>query len=173
VSDVTDGTSNTIALSERVAASFGAGGKPSPSIKEGTLRNIPAITSNPSACVAATATITAAGRYTTWTEVKGKFSSIWQDGQSENVGFASVLAPNSVSCTNDTNNNADSNSAVLTASSQHAGGVHCLMVDGAVKFISDSIDTGNIALAPTANGKSPYGIWGAMGTRAGGDQVTE
>ena len=56
-----------------------------------------------------------------------------------------------------------------------------MMADGAVKFITDSIESGDQnsdspgyaqtqaiqtgALAPGS--ESPYGLWGAMGTRAG------
>ena len=39
-------------------------------------------------------------------------------------------------------------------------------------FISDSIDAGNPAtVAPAANssGLSPYGVWGALGTKSGGE----
>jgi prepilin-type N-terminal cleavage/methylation domain-containing protein len=169
VRDITDGASNTIAFSERVAANFGIGGKASPSIKEGTLTNVPTITTNPGSCLAAAAPIVNGGVYTTWSAVKGRFSSLWQDGQSENVGFLTVLPPNSVSCTNDTNGNADSGSPLLSASSHHVGGVHCLFADGAVRFISENIDTGNLGVAATIGAPSPYGVWGAMGTKAGND----
>jgi len=49
------------------------------------------------------------------------------------------------------------------------------MADGSVRFISDNIDTGNLAVpAPlaTAGGPSPYGIWGALGSKAGGEPVS-
>ncbi|QDT06628.1 hypothetical protein K227x_50400 [Rubripirellula lacrimiformis] len=60
-------------------------------------------------------------------------------------------------------------------SSRHQGGVHVLMGDGAVKFITDSIDTGNQTAGNiwwngtglrAAGQPSPYGLWGALGTRA-------
>ncbi|TWU46096.1 hypothetical protein Poly51_54910 [Rubripirellula tenax] len=62
-------------------------------------------------------------------------------------------------------------------SSRHSGGVHVLMGDGAVKFITDSIEAGSrnagmvwngaTGIGPRAPGKeSPYGLWGALGTRA-------
>jgi prepilin-type N-terminal cleavage/methylation domain-containing protein len=171
VADVTDGLSNTIAFSERVQANFGINGKAQPTIQEGTLTNIAAITTNPGACIAAAAAISGGGRYTTWSAVKGRFSSIWMDGQSENVAFLTVLAPNSYNCTNDTNGNADATSPLLTASSHHTGGVHCLMGDGAVKFISNNIDTGNLGVAATVGGRSPYGVWGGLGTKSGGETV--
>ena len=47
------------------------------------------------------------------------------------------------------------------------------MADGAVRFISDNIDTGNLGVANTFGGRSPYGVWGAVGTRLGGETVGE
>jgi prepilin-type N-terminal cleavage/methylation domain-containing protein len=174
VRDCTDGTSNTIAFSERVAANFGINGKASPDVKESTLTNVTGISASAGACLAAANAIRSGSRYTTWSAVKGKFSSLWQDGQPENTAFFTVLAPNQPSCTNDTNGNADSAFAILTASSQHTGGVHCLMTDGAVKFVSENIDTGNLGVAVnTVNGSSPYGVWGRLGTKAGGETVGE
>jgi prepilin-type processing-associated H-X9-DG protein len=171
VRDVTDGASNTIAFSERVQANFDPNGKVSPDIREGTIISVAAITTNPGACLAAAAPIINGKRYTSGATVKGKFSSIWMDGQSENVAFLTVLAPNSVSCLNDNVGGADSVSPLLSASSHHAGGVNVLMVDGAVKFIGDNIDTGNLGVAATLGGRSPYGVWGGLGTRAGGEPV--
>ncbi|MEQ9411833.1 MAG: DUF1559 domain-containing protein [Fuerstiella sp.] len=173
IRDVLDGTSNTIAMSERIVAAFGVNGKGGPSLKEGILNNVPAITTNPGACLAAAAAISNAGRYTTWTNVKGKFSSTYCDGQPENVGFNTVLPPNAASCTNDTNGNSDSAVSVLSASSQHAGGAQVLMADGSVRFVSENIDTGNLGVATFAGAASPYGVWGALGTRAGGETIGE
>ena len=43
------------------------------------------------------------------------------------------------------------------------------MMDGSVRFVSDSVDTGNTTLPPVVSGPSPYGVWGAIGTAAGGE----
>jgi len=169
--DCLDGSSNTIAFSERVMASFGINGKASPRIGEGTLTSVAAITTNPGACLASTAAITNGTHYTTWKLVKGKFSSTWCDGQPENVAFNTVLAPNSVSCTNNNNGNSDSDVSLLTASSYHPGGVLCLLVDGSVRFVNNSIDTGNLGVTTTLGRPSPYGVWGALGTRAGTESI--
>jgi prepilin-type N-terminal cleavage/methylation domain-containing protein len=72
------------------------------------------------------------------------------------------------------------------ASSRHQGGVHVLMGDGAVIFITDSIEAGNQS-APTIGScgvgcgmalnqpgkKSPYGLWGALGSRGAKEQIEE
>lgn len=169
--DCRDGTSNTIAFSERVIANFGINGKPSPDIREGTLTNVGTIVANPGSCLGAVAAVSSNGVYTNWSAVKGKFSSLCYDGQSENVAFLTVLPPNAPSCTNDGNGNADATSPVLSASSYHVGGVHCLFFDGTVRFMSNNINTGNLGVAAALGGTSPYGVWGALGTRAGKEPV--
>lgn len=68
-----------------------------------------------------------------------------------------------------------------TVSSRHQGGAHVLMGDGAVKFITESIDAGN-SRAPMVRFKatgdaapgsaSPYGLWGSLGTRASREVVS-
>ena len=64
---------------------------------------------------------------------------------------------------------------VAPPSSRHPGGCHILMGDGAVKFITDSIEAGDSSVGnvwlngtnASAPGRdSPYGLWGSLGTRA-------
>jgi len=173
IRDCTDGTSNTIALSERVIANFNLGGKANADIREGVLMGVSGITTSPGACMAAVAAVSQGGRYTNAANVKGKFSSIWMDGQPEINTFTTVIAPNGPSCSAATEGGGDAQTAILSASSQHTGGVHGLMADGSVRFISSNIDTGNLGVATTLGAKSPYGVWGAIGTRAGGETVGE
>ena len=50
------------------------------------------------------------------------------------------------------------------------------MTDGSARFISDNIDTGNLAAvtpAAAASSPSPYGVWGALGTKAGSEVIGE
>lgn len=68
-------------------------------------------------------------------------------------------------------------------SSRHQGGVHVLMGDGAVVFITDSIEAGdqrapvigaNLGGPPHRAGKkSPYGLWGALGSRGAKETIEE
>jgi prepilin-type processing-associated H-X9-DG protein len=62
----------------------------------------------------------------------------------------------------------------MSATSNHPGGVQVARADGSVFFASDTIDCGNLtAASPTATtGASPYGVWGALGTRNGGEAKT-
>jgi prepilin-type processing-associated H-X9-DG protein len=113
--------------------------------------------------------ITTNGRFNATENVKGYSGTRWTDGQIERVGFHTVLPPNSASCSESNNPNADSAVSVITPTSRHTGGVHALMADGAVRFISENIDTGNLATGATVGGPSPYGVWGSLGTKSGGE----
>ncbi len=65
---------------------------------------------------------------------------------------------------------------IFASTSTHTGGVHGLLTDGSVRFISENIDAGNQATvlpAATTSSASPYGVWGNLGTRAGGEVVGE
>jgi hypothetical protein len=46
------------------------------------------------------------------------------------------------------------------------------MMDGSVRFFTDNIDTGNLTAQPNlVSGPSPYGVWGAVGSKSGGEAV--
>lgn len=170
--EVLDGTSNTIAMSERVRANFNIGGNPKPRIKEGTatgfanLNTLPVAT-NPASCLAQ-----ADGQWFIKPSiVKGRFGTLWTDGEVERTGFNTVMPPNGPSCVGDANVNADSVSGVYAPSSFHPDGVMGLMVDGSVRFINDNIDTGNLAGPEVLSGPSWFGVWGAMGSKAGAESI--
>ena len=126
----------------------------------------------------------------------------WIDGMAVYSGFNTINSPNDASCWNPTaipagmgggTNTAGEVDGIHTAGSYHFGGAHVIMFDNAVKFIPDQIDTSDPsgAVASTSNpllapyrlpatgaqsanwtSASPFGTWGAMGTR-GGQEVVE
>ncbi|GIX04410.1 MAG: hypothetical protein KatS3mg114_0279 [Planctomycetaceae bacterium] len=104
----------------------------------------------------------------------------WGDGAAFFHAVTTILPPNSAVCLIGDPNWASGGGhyapGIWTATSEHTGGVHVLMTDGAVKFVSDNIDAGNrgvVAPAGNSSGPSPYGVWGAIGTRQGGETISD
>lgn len=104
----------------------------------------------------------------------------WASGDTVMAVVTTILPPNSEVCvTQDI-----FNQGIVPPSSRHQGGAHVLMGDGAVKFVTDSIEAGNRnagmvmrelpdAAGPRSPGSiSPYGLWGALGTRSGKEVVS-
>jgi prepilin-type N-terminal cleavage/methylation domain-containing protein len=95
------------------------------------------------------------------------------DGRTYFVGFATIIAPNGPTCQW---GGGDGNEHMGTLSSFHPGGGQVAMGDGRVQFVNQSIDTGNPTIPDDGNpanrsGPSPYGVWGAMGSKNGGESV--
>ncbi len=106
----------------------------------------------------------------------------WSNGFVYMTGVHTILPPNSEICMQNQNRvtGAFDNAMVAPPSSRHQGGVHVLFADGAVKFVTDSIEAGNNTAPPVLFGgvgpaapgsRSPYGLWGALGTRAAKEVV--
>ena len=98
------------------------------------------------------------------------------------TGFHTVFPPNSISCAGSgvagKRDKIDYSTVfwgVLSAGSNHPGGVNIVNFDGSVRFISETIDCGSSFGEQTTNqtqGKSRYGLWGALGTPAGKESVS-
>ncbi|MDR2757240.1 MAG: DUF1559 domain-containing protein [Planctomycetaceae bacterium] len=94
------------------------------------------------------------------------FGSHWY-----HIGLTTTLPPNSPSCYN----RAGNYNAMFSATSFHPGGVNAVLLDGSGKFVSETIDSGTAVKFPTPSapsGESPFGVWGAMGTRNGNESKT-
>ncbi|MCG8652058.1 MAG: DUF1559 domain-containing protein [Pirellulales bacterium] len=105
----------------------------------------------------------------------------WASGYAVHSGITTILPPNSPVCTA-SNGNGTWRPGIFGPSSRHQGGAHVLMADGAVIFITDSVEAGNRNAGMVVwNGSgsrapgsaSPYGLWGAMGTRASKEVIDE
>ena len=103
----------------------------------------------------------------------------WADAITPYTLWYPMLPPNSPSC-----GNTAENTAMMSASSYHTGGVNVVMVDGSVNFFTESIDAGDptrtVQDMPQYNpgtnlqdysGPSPYGLWGALSTANGGETI--
>ncbi|WP_404307204.1 DUF1559 family PulG-like putative transporter [Neorhodopirellula lusitana] len=121
-----------------------------------------------------------ATKYSSYGGVNGR-GYRWADYRPAFSSFHTINPPNGISCAM---NNSDSSQAISTAGSRHQGGAHVLMADGAIKFITDSIEAGNRQAGFTQNGDrtqigrnpgqaSPYGLWGALGTRASKEVIDQ
>ena len=163
MSIVTDGTSNTLAWSEAVSAP-GSGGR---QIKGNLVAGISSMyngNSFPGPCLAVKV----------GTELdRDATSASWRaqriaDGQVLLQGFNTVLPPNSPNCSY----SGDNVWGVASAQSNHSGGVNAAMLDGSVRFVSETVDCGDAYANAVSSGKSPYGVWGAMGSAQGGETVS-
>jgi len=76
----------------------------------------------------------------------------WLSPDHTTTYYFHILGPNDLSCMYPPSRIA------TTANSRHTGGVHLLLCDGAIRFVSSSID---------------LSIWRALGTRNGGEVVSE
>lgn len=105
----------------------------------------------------------------------------WSDGRDYSTAINTIRPPNSYNV-----ERWHGNFGLFTAASRHQGGVHVLMGDGAVKFITESIDSGDQSHVPygrdngtglghngNVGNRSPYGVWGALGTKAASETISE
>ncbi|MDF1843849.1 MAG: DUF1559 domain-containing protein [Rubripirellula sp.] len=112
----------------------------------------------------------------------------WADGAAGVSLFNTILPPNSPSLAV---GGIEAVDGIYSAGSQHSDGAHVLMTDGAVVFITKTIDAGDPHQPPptpndletddldtddldtgdldTGDLESPYGLWGAMGTANAGE----
>ncbi|MHB8901741.1 MAG: DUF1559 domain-containing protein, partial [Thermoguttaceae bacterium] len=170
--EIRDGTSNTVLMSERLrqpGRTAAAVGLRQVRTVQGIANSVTGMDVQPNLCLA----VNDAGYFRQGTVVKGRWGQLWTDGQCERVGFNTVLAPNAPSCSPDADGNADNGRGVYSPNSAHPGGVNCALADGSVTFISDTINSGNTSAATAGNfgGQSLYGVWGALGSKAGGEPV--
>ncbi|MDR1484720.1 MAG: DUF1559 domain-containing protein [Planctomycetaceae bacterium] len=181
---ITDGTSNTIFYSERDIAATpleGAGHVPTRKIKTDIAFNYsgvfggsattasPSYLSSRSTCFG---TVGSGGEYLSAIASSDlrAYHGVLYDGVAFETGFETITPPNGPSCTRSGNIG-----YMVAATSNHSGGVQIALADASVRFVSETIDVGTgdkFSGNVVATGDSPFGIWGAMGSRDGGESKT-
>ncbi len=166
--DITDGSSNTIAYAESLVGdastlagkkgngvtgvgSAGGGQFLDASGLQGSTNNV-AVISALQACSAANKS---------GTNVSNNVGNRWGWGATSHTLFNTVATPNTQygfnSCRVGCGGCGVDDGIFSNSQSSHSGGVNCLLADGSVKFIKDSIN---------------MQTWMALGTRAGGEVIS-
>jgi prepilin-type N-terminal cleavage/methylation domain-containing protein len=171
IESVTDGTSNTILLSESTIG-LNAGSKVLSGIAEPSW----AASDNPQHAPSECYVFRGANGELSATNIRTnqyQRGRRWAHHGNQYSMFFTIMPPNSPSCGNE-------NGGLFSAASYHPGGVNAALCDASCRFISETISCEdlsvkhNIEITSGVNegqvkSESPYGIWGAMGTRSGGD----
>jgi prepilin-type processing-associated H-X9-DG protein len=175
---ISDGTSNTVIISERLSyvppRVFASGTRYT--LLENIAHSVSGVfpNNNYNGCEAATFSPqtcfeTSDKNYykTTGISVIGnKPSTRWIDGGSPFTWFNTILPPNSPSCISSNN---DGHPIIAPPTSNHSSGCNVAFADGSVSLISNTIDCGDLTASCVRSGESPFGVWGAVGSRDGGE----
>ena len=176
MSSISDGTSNTIALSESLA---GLNQNTENRIKIAVVGVDPL--DSPQAC----ADFRGQNGMLNTDRGKGRKGLRWAHAALVYSGFTTTLPPNSTSCVHRPDYQDQhwvEAQGFITASSNHPGGVNVGLLDGSGRFVNDSVNVGtnqsatefsgvNLLTNTAYTGVSPYGVWGALGSIDGNESV--
>ena len=145
--DAIDGSANTMMFSERLRGN----GTPNPRTDLFTMTNQTSLNATFTTCQA-TNPLTA-------TPLTSKWGWSWVMGENCCTLYNHVAPPNSLSCAGIPFPGSMTNMSMqVSASSRHPGGVVAAMMDGSVRFPTSTVD---------------LVVWRALGTRAGGEAVSD
>ncbi|MDD3587766.1 MAG: DUF1559 domain-containing protein, partial [Thermoguttaceae bacterium] len=178
INDILDGTSNTVVYSERCV-----GGHGMEKIRGAVIRGDDvgvvyayvgsksnnSVGTDPMLCAASRSTTEPDSYNLTGRSISRTTGDRWEDSRPYWGAFMTILPPNSPACTPGSSWN-----SLCSATSYHRGGANALKADGAVIFVSETINcvTSGVSSSPVFEGPSPYGVWGALGSINGGESTT-
>jgi prepilin-type N-terminal cleavage/methylation domain-containing protein/prepilin-type processing-associated H-X9-DG protein len=175
--DVTDGLSKTLMLSECLRPND-AGVTAVPGMTCSTCTGTQFSPVNDRAAQIADSTTSPSGCWNRWTGSGYTASNLLSVPRHAGRGmifgypgmalFNTILPPNGPVCATD-----GGTTGIQPPRSGHQGGVNAALADGSVRFIVNEIDSGGRGneVTTVSGGASPYGVWGALGTRASGENV--
>jgi prepilin-type processing-associated H-X9-DG protein len=193
--DIEDGTSNTLFISERLVSSLPpnaiVGGRP---VKNSTIVRITGDTDgalenrfnnkdtagdddytnvNPKNCMDMRGSSEYYRDDIVTADIVGDPPTItWGEGGPWMNLFNTILPPNSPTC--DATDSQCNDRLINPPTSYHAGGVNVAMADASGRFISDTIGSGNVTgwvKIDNTTTESPFGVWGALGSKGGGESA--
>jgi prepilin-type N-terminal cleavage/methylation domain-containing protein/prepilin-type processing-associated H-X9-DG protein len=171
---ITDGTTNTMAFSEiNVSKSSGNDVMYKSTLGGANIHGLAAAN-----CLATRGTKGMSSAANKWA-IKGRR---WADVRAAYTNFHAAVPPNSPSYFQDGNTSEGWSCMCVSASSNHSGGVNVCMMDGSVRFVSETVDCGDMSnkLGHPNNpgeghhwtGPSTGGVWGSMATPQGSETVS-
>ena len=177
-----DGTSNTVAVSETVATTTGdnRSAKASGMNGVGGSGSPPSLATDPRQCLDKLDPNNKKFLRSTYTFASNSSTADTFDAQRGYnayfmspawTAFCTVLPPNSPNCSSGSRDSW----GVFSATSNHSGGVNCGLLDGSVRFVSDTVNcisNGVTTPAQVTSGQSQFGVWGAMGSISGGESTS-
>jgi type II secretory pathway pseudopilin PulG len=159
---IEDGTSNTCFCSEIVSAASSGSNR-----VKGGVKNLDTA-GNPSVCYN-TAINTATNTLVTPICGRWRGSRMFDSSHVTYTHFSTILPPNAPSCSGCADH------GLFPPQSNHSGGLNCGVLDGAVRFVNNNVDTNNMADAIDLLGNTGYsdwGVWGAFGSINGGESAS-
>jgi hypothetical protein len=187
---VTDGTSNTLAMSERcitpgngnkyayalvqggnIISGWGTAGTNNTNPTASGAQPTPITNFNPLTCFNLRGSKGNLGTLPSGGSVGHRNGRRWLSGEPVYGCFNTMLPPNSPSCVS---GSGTTDAGFLPPTSYHSAGVNASLFDGSVRFVSDSVSTGTLANGLglcIRSGQSTFGVWGAAGSCNGDESA--
>jgi len=164
-----DGTSNTAAVSECLtpAANGGTDAQSNVAVYNGIWDSV--AWGRPGRCMTGLTMTDRTTFATSHASTRNYRGEIALCGWISANGFTTLTPPNTPICAYDSSTTLNDRWGVFPPNSNHTGGVSVGLLDGSVRFVSNTIDCNGVSERAVKTGPSPFGVWGALGSPDGGE----